>query len=276
MCLPNCLPTVARRMRDEPPRRRFLKAAALAPVAAVPALSPLSPAALAQNADGGRRVVDLTHVFTPEFPTFYNGTGITVNILASGSYNSQEWLVNEHAGTHMDAPLHFSENGLSADQIPPEQLVSPLAVVDIREKSHANPDAQLTPDDLRRWESANGEIPQGAVVAMLSGWAEFVHSKKFRNADDDGTMHFPGFHPEAAEFMMTERNVVGMAVDTLSLDHGPSADFPVHYDWLPTGRWGLECVAEMHQLPPVGATIFVGSPKVRGATGGQTRILALV
>ena len=192
-------------MRDEPPRRRFLKAAALAPVAAIPALSPLSPAALAQNAGGGRRVVDLT----PEFPTFYNGTGITVNILASGSYNSQEWLVNEHAGTHMDAPLHFSENGLSADQIPPEQLVSPLAVVDIREKSAANPDAQVTPDDLQQWESANGEIPQGAVVGMLSGWADFVRSKKFRNADGDGTMHFLGFHPEAAEFMMTERNVGG-------------------------------------------------------------------
>ena len=272
MCPPNCLPTVAARMRAEPARRGFLKAAALAPAFA--AAAALAPPAFAHGPR--RRVVDLTHVFGPEFPTFFGEPGIAVNILASGKYNSQEWLVNEHAGTHMDAPLHFSENGLAADQIPPEQLVSPLAVVDIREKAAANPDAQVTPDDLRRWESRNGPLPENACVAMLSGWGELTASGKFRGEDSGGTMHFPGFHSEAAEMMMTERRVVGMAVDTLSLDHGPSSDFEVHYSWLPTGRWGLECVAALEKLPPLGATLFVGSPKVRGATGGQSRLLAVV
>ena len=270
MCLPNCLPTVAARLRAEPSRRRFLKAAALAPAAAAAFTAPV----FAQGAP--RRVVDLTHPFGPEFPTFFGEPGISVNILASGKYNAQEWLVNEHAGTHMDAPLHFSENGLSADQVPAEQLVSPLAVVDIREKAAANPDAQVTPDDLRQWESRNGTLPENACVAMLSGWGKLTNSPKFRGADDDGALHFPGFHAEAADMMMRERNVVGMAVDTLSLDYGPSSAFEVHYSWLPTGRWGLECVAELEKLPPVGATLFAGTPKVRGATGGQARLLAVV
>ena len=269
MCLPNCLPTVARRLREEPSRRRFLKAAALTPLAASAAAV---PAAFAQP----RQVVDLTHPFGPEFPTYFGKPGIQINILASGAYNSKEWVVNEHAGTHMDAPLHFSENGLSAEQIPPEQLIAPLAVVDIREKAHANPDAQLAPEDLNQWEKQNGTLPPNAVVAMLSGWGTRVNSKTFRNADENGTMHFPGFHPDAAEFLMTERQIFGLAVDTLSLDHGPSSEFPVHYDWLPAGRWGLECVAALEKLPAAGATIFVGSPKVRGATGGQCRLLALL
>lgn len=271
MCLPNCLPTVAARLRGEAPRRRFLKAAALAPVAAAGA-GVVAPGFAA----GGGRVVDLTHSFGAGFPTFFGAPGIEVKVLASGAYNANEWVVNEHAGTHMDAPLHFSEGGLSSADIPPEQLVAPLVVVDIRDKARANPDAQLAPDDLRRWESRHGPIPRNAVVAMLSGWGELTGGAKFRNADGDGVMHFPGFHPEAAAFLMSERQVVGMAVDTLSLDHGPSADFPVHYDWLPSGRWGLECVAALEQVPAAGATLFVGAAKVEGSTGGQCRLLALV
>ena len=270
MCLPACIPTVAARLRAEPGRRRFLKAAAFAPAAA--AAAALSAPVFAQNP---RQIADLTHSFTPEFPTFAGTPGLSINILASGAYNAQEWTVNEHAGTHMDAPLHFSADGLSADQIPHEQLISPLAVVDIREKAQQNPDAQLTPDDLQKWENQNGPLPQNAVVAMLSGWGELTRSPKFRGADDQNTLHFPGFHPEAAHMMMSERQIVGMAVDTLSLDYGPSADFEVHYAWLPSGRWGLECVNNLHKLPPVGATLFAGAPKVKGATGGQSRLLAV-
>lgn len=90
-----------------------------------------------------------------------------------------------------------------------------------------------------------------------------------------GWMHFPGFHAEAAALLI-ERGAVGLAVDTLSLDHGPSSDFPTHRTWLPTGRWGLEAVANLAMLPPVGATIVVGAPKIEGATGGPARVLALV
>ena len=134
----------------------------------------------------------------------------------------------------------------------------------------------MTPDDLAAWEAEHGEIPEGAAVAMLSGWGDKTAGPEFRNTDDDGVMHFPGFHAEAADFLIGERSVVGMAVDTLSLDHGPSTDFATHYLWLPTNRWGLECVANLDQLPAVGATLVAGSPKTAGGTGGPSRLIALV
>jgi len=94
--------------------------------------------------------------------------------------------------------------------------------------------------------------------------------------DAQGGLHFPGFHPDATDWLLKERQVRGMAVDTLSLDYGASKDFKTHYAWLPSGRWGLECVANLDRVPARGATLVVGAPKIRGATGGPTRLLALV
>lgn len=110
---------------------------------------------------------------------------------------------------------------------------------------------------------------------MLSGWGDHVNDPRFRNADDDGVMHFPGFHVDAAEMLMEEADVAGIAVDTLSLDHGPSPDFATHYAWLPTNRWGLECVASLDEVPAAGATLVVGAPKHRGGTGGPARLFTL-
>jgi kynurenine formamidase len=185
------------------------------------------------------------------------------------------WLLVEHTGTHMDAPFHFSD-GDSADMIPAANLVGPLVVVDIRAKAAETPDAQLTPDDLAAWEAAHGPIPEGSIVAMNSGWDQHVTTAMFRNADSDGVMHFPGFHIEAIEFLLEGRNAHGIFVDTLSLDYGPSPDFAVHYRWLPAGKYGVEAVANLGELPPIGATVVVGGPKIAGATGGMTRIFAFV
>ena len=111
---------------------------------------------------------------------------------------------------------------------------------------------------------------------MYSGWAAKVDDAAFRGADEDGTLHFPGFHPDATQMLIENGAPRGMAVDTLSLDHGPSPDFATHYAWLPSGRWGLEALAIGPAVPATGATLFVGAPKHRGGTGGPTRALALV
>ena len=224
------------------------------------------------------RVVDLTHPLGTDFPSFAGTPFLEIELLGTleaDGYNINRWHLTEHYGTHMDAPFHFSD-GDTADQIPVENLVLPLAVIDIRAKAADNPDAQVTPDDLRAWETEHGPLPDRACVAMNSGWDERVDGDGFRNADADGMMHFPGFHVEAAQFLLEERNVLAIAVDTLSLDYGPSPDFAAHYAWLPTNRWGMECVANLGQVPPVGATIVAGGPKIVGATGGPSRVLALV
>ncbi|MEZ4708249.1 MAG: cyclase family protein [Caldilineaceae bacterium] len=279
MCVPACQQKIAQTLN----RRSFLTTAGVAAVSAVtvgctatllaPQQVKSSPTTLTFE-----RIVDLTHTMPVDFPTFGGEVQLEIEnvfTLANDGYNLNRWLLNEHTGTHMDAPFHFSD-GPSADQIPVENLVGPLAVVDIRTKAEADADAQLTPEDLMAWEAANGELPEGAIVAMYSGWEEFLNNEKFRNADADGVMHFPGFHADAIQFLLEERSAKGIMVDTLSLDYGMSPDFAVHYSWLPANRWGIENAANLGQLPAVGATVIVGGPKIAGATGGPSRVIALV
>jgi kynurenine formamidase len=247
--------------------------------AAAGAASALAPPVRAAATRTFTRVVDLTHAIGPDFPTFGGGSNLeieTVVTLAKDGYNMNRWLLVEHTGTHLDAPIHFGEGVQAADEIPVEHLVVPLVIVDIRAKAQDDADAELTPDDLEAFEAAHGPIADGACVAMLSGWDARASGPEFRNADGGGVMHFPGFHVEAAQYLMNERNAVGIAVDTLSLDYGKSADFATHYAWLPTNRWGLEAVANLAELPPTGATLVVGGPKIKGATGGLSRVLALL
>ena len=149
-------------------------------------------------------------------------------------------------------------------------------MIDVRAKAAENADYQLSPDDLAAWEATYGEIPEGACIAMNSGWGAKAPGAGFANRDDEGVMHFPGFHVEAADMLMSERGALGIASDTLSLDHGASQTFDTHYAWLPSGRWGVECIAGLDDVPATGATVVVATPKIGGATGMNSRIMALV
>jgi len=274
MCDHCVMEAVKTKMLD---RRDFFKGVALASAAAAVG-SVAAPASAAEINISKGKPSDLTHELHEGFPTYFGKSGVStkqVYNFKDHGFNLLEHTINEHTGTHMDAPLHFSADGNSVAQIPVESLFCPLAIIDIREKAAANADAQVTPDDLKTYIAANGPIPEGACVAMMSGWDKFTSGDKFRNADDKGKMHFPGFHVEAAKMMLEETKAVGMAVDTLSLDFGESADFATHYAWLPQGRWGLECVANLDTLPVKGAMLIVGAPKMRGGTGGPSRVMAL-
>ncbi len=226
------------------------------------------------------RVVDLTHTMSPTFPTFFGVPGVEFTKqfdFKKDGFNLNWWRITEHAGTHLDAPIHFSENGTTVDKLTAKQLVCPLAVIDVTAAAAANPDYQVSVADIRAWETSHGRIPNGACVAMNAGWSNHAtDTAKFTGKDSAGVFHFPGFSPDATEFLLRERSVWGLAVDTMSLDHGPSKDFKTHYMWLPTGRWGLECVANLDQVPASGATIVVGVAKVKDATGGPARLIALV
>lgn len=249
-------------------------AAAMTMGAATTAATSATPALAA----GHGRVLDLTHVYDSDFPTFSGGSGITMAQpfdFAENGFNLFNLSIDEHTGTHIDAPLHFSADGQSVDEIPLSNLICPLAVIDIAAKAQDEADAQVTPDDIRIWIATHGEIPDGACVAMHSGWAGKVGSAGFRNADAAGVMHFPGFHVEAAQMLMEDTGAVALGVDTLSLDHGPSADFATHYAWLPSNRYGIENLAGLDQVPTSGATLIVGAPTHRGGSGGPARIFAL-
>lgn len=224
-------------------------------------------------------VADLTHLLGTEFPLFPGAAPFTITPVVShekdGYYGSvlNYW---EHSGTHMDAPVHFAKDGLFVDQLPVESLVVPAAVIDITERARRDPDTVVTPDDLIAWERRYGRLPENAAVLMASGWGARAGSvEAFRNTDSSGVMHFPAFGKDAVDFLLTERRISGIGVDTLSLDHGPSTDFAVHYTILPTNRWGLENLANLESIPPSGATLFVGAPKIAAGSGGPTRVMAV-
>ncbi len=256
-------------------RRSFFKgslAAAVGATAIAAAPQPLFAQGLPRKAE------DLTHELYDTFPTYFGGQQLFYDkkfTYEKDTFNLYELRLSEHTGTHIDAPLHFSADGKSVAELPVEDLIAPLVVIDIRAKADASADAQLTPDDIKAWVAANGELPQGAVVALNSGWSAHIGTDKFRNADADGKLHFPGFHVEAVQQLL-DTSTKAIAVDTLSLDFGQSPDFIVHNTWLPAGRYGIEGITNLGALPASGATIVVGAPKIRGGTGGPARVFAFV
>lgn len=255
-------------------RREFFRASAMTGVAAA-ALGASAAQPVLAEATG--KVVDLTHTFDAAFPTFGGTPGIsmekTVDFDESG-YQLFRVTYDEHSGTHIDAPLHFSKDGASVDELPVENLVCPLCVIDISAKAAEEANTMLMPEDIEAWISANGDIPAGACVAMNSGWESKLGDPSFRN-DADGNFAFPGFS-KAATDLLADMGVVAIGVDTLSLDPGNSADFAVHYGWLPSGRYGIENMAGLGKVPAKGATVFVGAPKVGGGTGGPARVMAVM
>jgi kynurenine formamidase len=291
-----CSPQIMAKVAEEISRRNLLRNGGIAGLAAASALSigglrstraqdatpEVSPMAGPAMISLGpvTQVVDLTHVWGPTFPVFAGATQAVFENLAM--VDPDGWYANmlhfeEHTGTHMDAPAHFAGDGLTAELLSPSQLFAPLVVIDISAKAEMDPDAQGTPDDLVAFEAANGEIPAGAFVALYSGWeTRLVDPATFVNLDDAGVQHYPGWHPEAAAWLVEERDIVGAGVDTLSLDYGPSADFGSHLTFLPAGKFGIENLASLGSLPAVGASIIVGGPKHEGASGGPTRAFAVM
>lgn len=259
--------------RDMLSRRSLFRGAAATATAAVAAGLYTAKPALAQ-ASG--RVVDLTHAYDGSFPTFDGNPGILYDIdkdFQSDGYKLFKLTIYEHTGTHIDAPLHFSEGNTTVDELPVDRLICPLCIIDITGKAADDPNATVEAEDVEAWTSANGEIPEGSCVAMHSGWAAKVNDPSFRGGAD-GALAFPGFGKSATD-LLAEMGVASIGVDTMSLDPGNSADFAIHYSWLPSGRFGIEGLANLDQLPPSGATIFIGAPKHRGGTGGPARILAI-
>ncbi len=224
------------------------------------------------------KVLDLTHTLSPTFPIWPGNEPIKLTnkgTFAKNGFYSNRWDIGEHHGTHLDAPAHCSP-GITAEKIDPASFVAPAAVIDIRDRVKKDTDAAVSVDDLKAWEKAHGRLPKGCAVCLNSGWdARAGDAKAFLGTDAARALHFPGFSKPAVEFLLNERSVVGLLVDTLSIDTGAATDFPVHKLWLGAGKWAVECVANLGKIPPAGATVFVGAPKVETASGGPTRVLAM-
>src|SRR5262249_15712302 len=225
-------------------------------------------------------VIDLTHTVGETNPAYENSAkplfeAKTSATIEKDGYFSREISLPEHFGTHIDAPAHFAPGLWTVDQIPAERLRAALAVLDVRSKAEQNADYQISIDDISEYEKANGQIPQGAVVIARTGWeSRWNSSVRYRNADARGTLHFPGYSLEAARFLVEGRNVIGLGIDTLSIDYGPSKDFPVHKYTLSHSLYHLENVGNLGVVPPTGSTVVVAPIKLEGGSGGPVRVLA--
>jgi kynurenine formamidase len=261
-------------------RRTFLRRAALAGTgAALASALPLSVASASMGNLTRRtaRFRDLTHVFRAGSPvyTFENPSRETIVTIEADGFYAQRWAFAEHSGTHLDAPGHFVAGNRLADELPPEELVAPIVVIDISARAAVDPDAEVTVADVRAFERRHGRIPHGALVAMYSGWETRIGDQAaYRNADAAGVFHFPGFGVDAAEWLLENRDIQGIGVDTLSQDNGPSATFPVHFAILGAERYGIENLANLSLIPPGGATAFVGLVPWEQGSGGPARVIA--
>ena len=233
------------------------------------------------------RIVDLTWPFDEK--TLYWPTapsGFTLTRLHYGKtdagffYAANAFSAPEHGGTHMDAPVHFAEGRRSVDQIPLRQLIGPGVLIDVSREAQQDPDYRLTAEDVRRWEAAHGRIPPGAIVLLRTGWGRRWPDRKRYFGDDTpgdaSRLHFPSFGKEAVGVLVRERGVGAIGVDTASIDHGPSKDFPVHRMVSEVNVPGLENLAHLEELPETGSWIIALPMNIGGGSGGPLRIVALL
>lgn len=270
--------------------RRLMKmtviAAALAsgglPMSLARAEDPPADATLAQLAAGKLKIVDLAWPLNSTSP-YWPGdryepfTLKTIATIERDGVLSKSFCSPEHLGTHLDAPNHFAPGQKSVDQLDPHDLFAPGVVLDIVAAAAADADYRLTAADVAAWEQRHGRIPSGAIVLLRTGWGRFWSQPvRYAGKDVQGVLHFPGYSVAAAEMLVKDRNVRGIGIDTLSIDYGPARDFAVHRVVNGRGRFGLENLAHLEQLPETGFYLFAAPIKIETGSGGPCRVFAIV
>ena len=234
----------------------------------------------------GGRWIDLSYAYSEETLYWPTEDGFQLEELAYGEteagyfYSSYKISTAEHGGTHLDAPIHFSRGGMSAEQIPLDRLIAPAVVVDVA--ARATPDYLIDVGDLEEWERTHGRIPDGAILLLRTGWGErWPDRHGYLGTERTGPeavaeLHFPGIHPEAARWITDQRNVAAVGIDTPSIDYGQSTGFEAHVIIYGSDIPGFENVANLQEIPEVGAFVVALPMKVAGGSGGPLRIVAFV
>jgi len=224
---------------------------------------------------GFRSVVDLTHSLDAR-ALAYETSAYQVKIVA-GVEKIPNIPFPEPFATRIEAPAHFARGLWTVDQIPTERLIAPLVVLDVSANIADYPDYQISVEDIVYWERNHDQIPLGSIVIARTGWdSRWNSARSYRNADKEGVLHFPGYSPDAAKFLVEARNTLGLGIDTMSIDYGPSKSFPVRQYTLAHSVYQLENVANLDRAPAAGGTVVVAPTKLESGSSGPVRILALV
>lgn len=245
-------------------------------------------AAAAQPIDlSTQRMVDLTHplnaqtIYWPTSPTTFQLERLSYGQTEGGYfYSANAFCSPEHGGTHLDAPIHFSADGISAERIPLENLVAPAVVIDVTAQADRDADYRLTREDVLAWEARHGRIDAGTMVLLRTGWSRRWPDRRAYLGDDTpgdaSNLHFPSFGDDAARLLVEERGAAALGVDVASIDYGQSRDFLVHRIAAARNVPGLENLTNLDALPPRGAVVIALPAKIEGGSGGPLRAIALV
>ena len=244
-------------------------------------------------ADQSVRIVDLTHTLDPDFPViilppeFNQCARFRMEEISAYDHRGPAWkwhniTLSEHTGTHFDAPAHWiSGRDLpdnSVDTIKPENFVGPVVVIDCSAGASNDEDFELTPELIFTWETIHGKIPNDAWVLMRTDWSK-KSGAAYLNMRDDGP-HSPGPTPDAIQFLINERNIRGFGTETVGTDAGQgihyTPPYPAHFYLHGAGKFGLQCLANLDQLPPTGAILVAAPLKIKDGTGSPLRVMALV
>lgn len=221
------------------------------------------------------RMIDLTQPLHADVPTWSGSCGFCLEIKKDYDqlFRVNHLEMDAGIGTHMDAPSHLIQGGLSIEKIPVDQLMTRACVIDVSSKAVA--DYEISIEDIEEYERNNGSIPKGSIVIGYTGWSRFwLDSTAYRNVDKKGQMHFPSFSALAAELLLT-RDIAGIAIDTLSPDCLDSS-FSVHRLILGAGKIIIENIGDCSQIPPKGAYIIALPLRLEGSTESPLRVVGLI
>jgi kynurenine formamidase len=247
----------------------------------------LAVPAFGQTFPGGR-VVDLTYAFdansvywptAEQFKLETDFEGVTDK---GYFYSAYRYSAAEHGGTHLDSPVHFAKGRFTVDQLPLEQLMGAAVVVDVAAQCAKNPDYLISIADLQNWEKLNGRIASGTIVLLRTGFGKYYPDRrKYLGTDERGAaavakLHFPGLDPAAAKWLMENRSIKAIGLDTASIDYGQSTLFETHRTLFEKNIPAFENVANLDQLPVKGFSVIALPMKIKGGSGGPLRIVAIL
>ena len=232
-------------------------------------------------------IIDLTHSFSSETVYWVTAQEFDLEEVANGItekgyfYSANNFSTAEHGGTHIDAPIHFAENKLSVDEIPLENLLGNGVKIDVSNKVSSNSDYQISIDDLLSWEKENGTIESQSIILFQTGFGNYYpDAMKYLGTENRGAeavkeLHFPGLSKEAAIWLIENRNIKAVGLDTASIDHGQSSEFETHVALMTRNIPAFENVANLDKLPAKDFQVIALPIKIKGGSGGPLRIIAI-
>jgi kynurenine formamidase len=251
-----------------------------------PAIACSSPAERSHWPNGP--IVDLSHDYSEETLFWPTAETFKLEKVSDGMtpggyyYAANNFATAEHGGTHLDAPIHFAKGHRTVDQIPLDQLVGDAIVIDVTAKCETQPDYRVTTEDFTAWERTNGQIPDGAIVLLRTGFARFwPDAAKYLGTAERGEaavakLHFPGLHQDAAKWLTESRRIKAIGLDTASIDYGQSTLFESHRILYEHDVPAFENLAALDRLPAKGATIVALPMKIKGGSGAPLRVMAVI